>query len=45
MKEHAGLQDKTLVVPGLLNKLTIRGFLWISPRRLAIRISRRMMDG
>ncbi len=41
---RAMLQGKTLIVPGLLNKLTIHALLRISPRKLATRISRRMMD-
>jgi len=36
----AMLRGKTVVVPGLLNKLTIHGLLRISPRRLNTRISR-----
>lgn len=37
---NAMLRGKTVVVPGLLNKLTIHGLLRISPRRLNTRISR-----
>lgn len=40
----AMLQGKTLVVPGLLNKLTIHSLLRITPRKVATRISRRMMN-
>lgn len=40
----AMLQGKTLVVPGLLNKLTIHGLLRIAPRKLTTRISRTMME-
>lgn len=41
---RAMLQGKTLIVPGLLNKLTTHGLLRISPRKTATRISRRMME-
>jgi len=43
-RNEAMLKGKTLIVPGLLNKLTIGGLLRISPRKLATRISRRMME-
>ena len=38
------LKGKTLIVPGLLNKLIIHALLRITPRRIATRISRRMMN-
>ena len=38
------LRGKTLVVPGVLNKITIHGLLRLSPRRLATRISRILME-
>ena len=40
----AMLEGKAVVVPGLLNKLTIHGLLRLSPRGLATRISRTLME-
>ncbi|OHB67559.1 MAG: short-chain dehydrogenase [Planctomycetes bacterium RBG_13_62_9] len=40
----AMLKGKTVVVPGLLNKITVHGLLRISPRRLTTRISRALME-
>ena len=41
---QAMLEGKTVVVPGLINKITIHGLLRFSPRRLATRISRTLME-
>lgn len=41
---QAMLKGKTLVVPGLLNKVTTHGLLRLSPRRLATRFSRILME-
>lgn len=41
---EAMLKGKTLIVPGLLNKLAIGALLRVTPRQLATRISRRMMN-
>jgi hypothetical protein len=41
---RAMLKGKTLVVPGLLNKLTIHALLRLTPRKTATRLSRRMMN-
>jgi len=41
---QAMLEGKTIIVPGLLNKLTIHGLLRLSPRRLTTRISRILME-
>lgn len=41
---EAMLQGKTLLVPGLANKITIHGLLRLSPRRLSTRISRILME-
>lgn len=40
----AMLQGRTMVVPGLLNKLAIHVLLRLAPRSLATRISRSMME-
>lgn len=40
----AMLKGRTLVVPGLLNKITVHGLLRLSPRGLAASISRRLME-
>jgi uncharacterized protein len=41
---QAMLKGKTLAVPGLLNKCAIHGLLRLSPRRLATRFSRTLME-
>lgn len=41
---EAMLKGKTVVVPGLLNKVVSHGLLRLSPRRLATRISRTLME-
>jgi hypothetical protein len=42
---YAGmLEGKTLVVPGLLNRIVVSVLLRITPRKAAARISRRMME-
>ena len=41
---EAMLRGKTMVVPGMLNKVTIHGLLRLSPRRLSTRISRILME-
>jgi short-subunit dehydrogenase len=41
---RAMLKGKTLVVPGVLNKVTIHGLLRLSPRRLVTGISRALME-
>ncbi len=40
----AMLRGKTVIVPGLANKITIHGLLRVSPRRVSIRISRLLME-
>jgi short-subunit dehydrogenase len=40
----AMLQGRTLIVPGLLHKLTIHALLRVTPRKLATQVSRRMME-
>jgi short-subunit dehydrogenase len=40
----AMLRGKTVLVPGVLNKVTIHGLLRLSPRRLSTRISRILME-
>lgn len=37
-------EGRTVVVPGLANKLTIHGLLRLAPRKLATRISRTLME-
>jgi len=41
---EAMLRGKTMVVPGVLNKVTIHGLLRLAPRRLSTRISRILME-
>jgi short-subunit dehydrogenase len=41
---EAMLRGKTVIVPGLANKITIHGLLRLSPRRLSTRISRILME-
>jgi len=41
---EAMLRGKTMVVPGVLNKVTIHALLRLSPRRLATRVSRVLME-
>jgi short-subunit dehydrogenase len=41
---NAMLQGKTVVVPGVLSKITIHGLLRLSPRRLTTSISRALME-
>lgn len=41
---EAMLKGKTIIVPGFMNKLTIHGLLRVSPRKMATRISRSMME-
>ncbi len=41
---EAMLRGKTIVVPGLANKIMIHGLLRLSPRRVATRISRILME-
>jgi short-subunit dehydrogenase len=41
---EAMLRGKTVLVPGLANKITIHGLLRLSPRRLSTRISRILME-
>jgi short-subunit dehydrogenase len=41
---EAMLKGKTLVVPGVLNRLFIHGLLRLAPRKLTTRISRRLME-
>jgi short-subunit dehydrogenase len=41
---EAMLRAKTVLVPGLANKITIHGLLRLSPRRLSTRISRILME-
>jgi len=41
---EAMLRGKTVIVPGLANKVTIHGLLRLSPRRLSTRISRILME-
>ena len=41
---EALLRGKTVVVPGVLNKVAIHGLLRLSPRRLSARVSRILME-
>jgi short-subunit dehydrogenase len=41
---EAMLRGKTIVVPGILNRLFVRGLLRLAPRKLTTRISRRLME-
>ncbi len=41
---EAMLRGKTVIVPGLANRITVHGLLRLSPRRLSTRISRFLME-